>query len=134
MRPAPPALVAALAAVRAARDAPLIMADCFTLTLRTGTVLTLTNADVPVTLGGTTFLANSILIDGLGFKCAIGLDVDEQQVTIAARPANTIGGGAGAGSDPPRRTRRLHRAARARLPDELERAAARLGGAVPGGA
>ena len=76
---APPALVAALAAVRAARDAPLIMADCFTLTLRTGTVLTLTNADVPVTLGGTTFLANSILIDGLGFKCALGLDVDDVQ-------------------------------------------------------
>ena len=92
MRPAPPALVAALAAVRAARDAPLIMADCFTLTLRTGTVLTLTNADVPVTLGGTTFLANSILIDGLGFKCALGLDVDEQQVTLAARPTDTIGG------------------------------------------
>ena len=92
MRPAPPALVAALAAARAARDAPLIMADCFTLTLRTGTVLTLTNADVPVTLGGTTFLANSILIDGLGFNCALGLDVDEQQVTLAARPTDTIGG------------------------------------------
>ena len=92
MRPAPLALVAALAAARAAHDAPLLMADCFTLTLRTGTVLTLTNADVPVTLGGTVFLANSLLIDGLTFKCAIGLDVDEQQITLAARPTDTIGG------------------------------------------
>ncbi len=92
MRPAPPALVAALAAARAAHDAPLLMADCYTLTLRSGTVLTLTNADVPVTLGGTTFLANSLLIDGLAFKCALGLDVDEQQVTLAARPTDTIGG------------------------------------------
>ena len=92
MRTASPALVAALAAARAAHDAPLLMADCYTLTLRTGTVLTLTNADVPVTLGGTTFLANSLLIDGLTFKCAIGLDVDEQQITIAARPTDTIGG------------------------------------------
>ena len=91
MRPAPPALVAALAAARAAHDAPLLMADCYTLTLRSGTVLTLTDADVPVTLGGTTFRADSILIDGLTFKCALGLDVDEQQVTLAARPTDTIG-------------------------------------------
>ena len=92
MRPAPPALGAALAAAGGAHDAPLLMADCFTLTLRTGTVITLTDADVPVTLGGTIFLANSILIDGLSFKCALGLDVDEQQVTLAARPSDTIGG------------------------------------------
>ena len=47
---------------------------------------------MPVTLGGTVFLANSLLIDGLTFKCAIGLDVDEQQITLAARPTDTIGG------------------------------------------
>lgn len=92
MRQAPPALVAALAAARAARDAPLTMADCYTFTLRSGTVLTVTNADVPVVLGGTTFRADSLLVDGLAFKCALGLDVDEQQITIAARPGDTIGG------------------------------------------
>ena len=92
MRTATPALVAYLAGLRAGRDAPALMADCFTLTLRTGTILTYTNADVPVVLNGATFLADSILIDGLQYKCAVGLDVDKQKVTISARPTDTIGG------------------------------------------
>ena len=92
MRTATPALVAFLANVRARHDAPVLMADCFTLTLRTGTILTYTNADVPVVLNGATYLANSILIDGLQYKCAVGLDVDKQKVTLAARPTDTIGG------------------------------------------
>ena len=92
MRTASPALIAFLATLRAQHDAPVLMADCYTLTLRTGTVLTLTNADVPVALNGATYLANSILIDGLQYKCAVGLDVDKQKVTIAARPTDTIGG------------------------------------------
>ena len=92
MRSATPALIAYLAALRAGHDAPVLMADCFTLTLRTGTVLTTTNADVPVVLNGATYLANSILIDGLQYKCAVGLDVDKQKVTISARPTDTIGG------------------------------------------
>ena len=36
--------------------------------------------------------ANSVLVDGLNYKCAIGLDVDQQQITIAARPTDTVGG------------------------------------------
>ena len=92
MRTASPALVAFLATLRAGHDAPVLMADCFTLTLRTGTILTITNADVPVVLNGATYLANSILIDGLQYKCAVGLDVDKQKVTISARPTDTIGG------------------------------------------
>lgn len=92
MRAAPAALVAYLAAQRAARDAPLLVADCYTFTLRSGTVLTYTNIDVPVVLNGFTYAANSVLVDGLAFKCAVGLDVDEQQVTLAARPTDTVGG------------------------------------------
>src|SRR5208283_3207089 len=38
------------------------------------------------------YLANSILVDGLRFKCAAGLEVDQQQITIAARLADTVGG------------------------------------------
>ena len=68
------------------------MADCYTLTLRTGTILTYTNADVPIAMNGFTFAANALLIDGLAFKCALGLDVDEQHITIAARPTDTIAG------------------------------------------
>lgn len=92
MRAASPALIACLAAQRAAKDAPLLMADCYTFTLRSGTVLAYTNADVPIALNGYTYAANSILVDGLAFKCAMGLDVDEQQITLAARPTDTIGG------------------------------------------
>lgn len=92
MRATSPALVAYLAGQRTARDAPLLMADCYTFTLRSGTVLTYTNADVAVVLNGVTFAANSVLVDGLSFKCAVGLDVDEQRVTIAARPTDTVGG------------------------------------------
>jgi uncharacterized phage protein (TIGR02218 family) len=92
VRAASPALLAYLGAQRTAKDAPLLMADCFTFTLRTGTVLTYTNADVPITLGGVTFAANSVLVDGLAFNCKAGLDVDQQKITLAARPTDTVGG------------------------------------------
>ena len=92
MRTASPALVAFLATLRTQKDAPVLMADCYTLTLRTGAVLTYTSADVPIVLNGATYLANSLLIDGLQYRCSVGLDVDKQQVTIAARPTDTIGG------------------------------------------
>ncbi len=68
------------------------MADCFTLTLRTGLILTYTSADVPIALNGYTYLANSVLIDGLQYKCAVGLDVDQQQITVSARVSDTLGG------------------------------------------
>lgn len=90
MRAAPAALVAYLAGRRTAKDAPLLMADCYTFTLRTGTVLTYTNADVPITMGGVTFAANSVLVDGLAFNCKAGLDVDQQQINLAARPTDTV--------------------------------------------
>ncbi len=92
MRAASNALIAMLNAARAAPDAQVLMADCYTFTLRTGLILTYTNADVPIALNGYTYLANSVLIDGLKFKCAVGLDVDQQQLTISAKPTDTING------------------------------------------
>ena len=92
MRTASPTLVAFLATLRAQPDAPVLMADCYTLALRTGAVLTVTNADVPIVLNGTTFAANSLMIEGLQYKCSVGLDVDKQKITILARPTDTIGG------------------------------------------
>ena len=92
MRTVTPALTAFLAGLRAQRDAPVLMADCCTFTLGTGTILATTNADVPLVLNGATYRADSILVDGLQYKCAVGLDVDKQKVTIAARPTDTIGG------------------------------------------
>jgi uncharacterized phage protein (TIGR02218 family) len=92
MRAVSPALIAYLAALRAQPDVQALIADCYTFTLRSGTVLTYTNADVPIALNGYTYAANSVLVDGLAYKCAMGLEVDEQQITLAARPTDTIGG------------------------------------------
>jgi hypothetical protein len=92
MRAASPALIAYINALRAKPDAQAIVADCYTFTLLTGLVLTYTNADLPVTLNGYVYAANSILVDGLKFKCAAGLEVDQQQITISARATDTVGG------------------------------------------
>ncbi|MGO9004967.1 MAG: DUF2163 domain-containing protein, partial [Beijerinckiaceae bacterium] len=92
MKSASPALITYLNGLRAQTDAPVLMADCFTFTLLSGLILTYTNADVPIALDGYTYLANSVLVDGLHYKCSIGLEVDQQKITIAARPTDTIGG------------------------------------------
>lgn len=91
MRAATNALKDYVNALRANRDVQAIVADCYTFKLRTGLILTYTNADVPVTLNGYVYAANSILVDGLKFKCATGLDVDQQQITISARATDTVG-------------------------------------------
>jgi Uncharacterized conserved protein (DUF2163) len=92
MRAATNALKDYVNTLRANRDVQASVADCCTFTLRTGSILTYTNADVPVTLNGYVYAANSILVDGLKFKCATGLDVDQQQITISARATDTVGG------------------------------------------
>ncbi len=74
------------------KDVQFIVADCYTFTLRTGLILTYTNADVAVTLNGYLYAANAVLVDGLKFKCSTGLEVDQQQITIIARPTDTAGG------------------------------------------
>src|ERR1700722_302512 len=88
MRAATSALVNYINMLRAEPDAQAIVADCYTFTLLTGLILTYTSADVPVTLNGYVFAANSILVDGLKFKCAAGLEVDQQQITVSARATN----------------------------------------------
>ena len=85
MKPASYPLKAYLDAARRS-DAPLVFADCFTITLATLDAFHLTNYDQNIVWNGTTFVANSALIDGLKYKCATGLEVDKQQITIAAYP------------------------------------------------
>ncbi len=92
MRAASNALIDFLNTARGQPDVPMLMADCFTFTLLSGLILTYTNADIPIPLNGYIYLANSVLVDGLRFKCATGLDVDQQQITVSARPTDTIGG------------------------------------------
>ena len=67
MKPNSTPLVTYLNDARANPDVPLLMADAFTLTLRTGLVLCYTNVEVTFSYNGNTYLGNSILIDGLKY-------------------------------------------------------------------
>ncbi len=92
MKSASSALVAFLNAARANPDAPIAFADCFTFTLATGTILTYANVDQPVVYNGFTFLADGPLVQGLKYKASVGLEVDKQQIVIAARPTDLVNG------------------------------------------
>jgi len=86
------ALIAFLNAARAAPDARIAFADCFTFTLPSGVALYYTNVDQPITYNGNVFLASGPLVQGLKYKASAGLDVDKQQITIAARPTDLVAG------------------------------------------
>ncbi len=85
-------VIALLAAAMTSPDAPIAFAECFTFTSTVGTVYTWTNVDYPVAYNGYTFLASGPLVAGLKYKGTVGLEVDKQQVTIAARPTDLING------------------------------------------
>ncbi len=77
----------------------MLMADAFVFTLApSGAVLCYTNSDAgfaftDVNSNHYTALANSVRVDGLKYKAAIGVDTDQQQVTAAALATDTITGG-----------------------------------------
>jgi uncharacterized phage protein (TIGR02218 family) len=83
-------------AARAARDAPIAFAECFTFITTTGTQYTWTTVDYDVVFNGFTFNASGPLVSGLKYKGSVGLEVDKQQITIAARPTDIIGSPTGA--------------------------------------
>ncbi len=100
MKTASPALIAFLNALRPTSDAALMMADCYTFTLASGSAVGLaggltlayTDLDVSVSLGGVTFLANGPQVSGLKYKCSTGVNVDQQQITLSAWGGATLGG------------------------------------------
>jgi len=92
MKTASPALVSFLAAARAQRDIAIAFADCFTFTQSSGLALTYTNADVAVSYDGKLFRADGPLVSGLKYRATIGLNVDRQEISIAARPGDLTSG------------------------------------------
>ncbi len=92
MKTASSALIAFLNTARADPDAAIAFADCFTFTLSTGAVLTTTNVDQSVVYNGATFSASGPLVQGLKYKSTVGLEVDKQQISIAARPTDFLTG------------------------------------------
>ncbi|RBP15858.1 putative phage protein (TIGR02218 family) [Roseiarcus fermentans] len=92
MKTASTALLALINAARAAPDSTLAFADCFTFTLSTGTAYRWTDVDVAIVYNGATFLASGPLVQGLKYKASVGLEVDKQQITVAARPTDLVNG------------------------------------------
>jgi uncharacterized phage protein (TIGR02218 family) len=92
MKQASAALMAFLADARTNADMQLAFTDCFTFTLTNGLALAYTNADVTVTYAGKEFLGNGPLISGLKYRASVGLNVDRQEITIAARPSDLTSG------------------------------------------
>ena len=86
------AVINLINAARAAPDAPIAFAECFTFITTTGTQYTWTNVDYDVHFDGFIFLANGPLVSGLKYKGSVGLEVDKQQITIAARPTDVVNG------------------------------------------
>lgn len=94
------ALKTYLDSLRPIGDAQLFMGDLYTITLANGsaagiangTVLALSSLDVPVAWNSLTYLANSIMIDGLKYKASLGVNADTQQITLDATPSMTFGG------------------------------------------
>ena len=78
-----------------------VYADCYTIVLASGSTALYTSAQYDTTVQANvdtgvpaTYLANDILIEGLKFRIGIGVDVDEQQITLKYNPATEapIGG------------------------------------------
>ena len=86
------AVTTLLAAAIASPDAPLVFVECYTFTLATGAVYTWTSADYAVTYNSLTFSASGPLVAGLKYKAGCTLEVDKQEITIAARPSDLING------------------------------------------
>jgi uncharacterized phage protein (TIGR02218 family) len=92
MKATAPAVEALLAAAMASPDAQVLFAECFTFITTTGTQYTWTTVDYDVSFNGAVFSAKGPLVSGLKYKGSVGLEVDKQQITIAARPTDTING------------------------------------------
>ncbi len=86
------AVISLVNAARAAQDSPIAFAECFTFITTTGTTYTWTNIDYDVVYKGSTFSSSGPLVSGLKYKGTVGLEVDKQQITIAARPSDIING------------------------------------------
>lgn len=89
MKNASPALVDFLASNR-----QFACADLFTIIQRNGNTLRFTTADVQITSGGFSFNPYAAQVSGLRYRVVMGLETDEQTMTIAVdrSNANFLGG------------------------------------------
>jgi uncharacterized phage protein (TIGR02218 family) len=87
-----PALEAYLQSIQNSPDADMFTADCYTITLQTGLEIQVTSADVDIQIGSDVYLSDSIMVQNLVYKSSVGLDADQQSVTLLYNDSDTIGG------------------------------------------
>jgi len=92
MKNTTPALLSMFASMRNSADAVLYMTELYTIWLRSGTVLTISGADIPVTWNGLVYSASSVQLSGMKYRSQIGLSADSQQIIVSARSTDLIGG------------------------------------------
>ena len=63
---------------------PFCIANCYTITTKSGSVIRVTDADIDVVAGGFTFLKNSILIQREKISNVLGLETSTISLTIMA--------------------------------------------------
>ena len=87
MKSASPTLIAYLA-----DNDQHLYADLFSFALADGTVLSYTDKDISLTVSDVLYRADQVRFDGMRYKVSVGLDVDEQTITIAYAPTETVDG------------------------------------------
>ena len=68
------------------------IAELYTFTLLTGTILRYTDADIPLIYAGNTFLQSGPLVSREGTKLQVGIVVDTMTITLDIRSTDLIGG------------------------------------------
>lgn len=86
----PPEAAPALKALLASDQ--FVMADLFTLHLRSGTVLRMTSHDAPLKVDGVTYAADGPLIERGSVSVAVGLEVDTLSLEITANASHLVDG------------------------------------------
>ena len=69
-----------------------LYADLFSFTLADGTVLSYTDKDLSLSVAGVLYRADQVRIDGMKYQIAVGLDVDEQTITLSYAPTDLVDG------------------------------------------
>lgn len=87
MKSASPALISYLA-----DNDQHLYADLVSFTLADGTVLSYTDKDISLGVSGVLYRADQIRLDGMRYKVSVGLDVDEQTITLSYGPDDLVGG------------------------------------------
>lgn len=70
---------------------PFLMADCYTLTLASGSVLRFTSFDVSLSFGGNTWSASGPVIERGNTRTVIGLEVDTLELRISPKDTDLVG-------------------------------------------